>query len=166
MRRFLPELEEETADREAKAGPLSIKGTEGMVVTLARCCHPIPGDQIVGYLSTGRGLVIHLDNCRNLGEYKSQPDKWIEVQWDDTTGREFQVEIRVDVQNQRGVLATVAAAIADQGSNIEQVNVQERDGATSVLNFLFAVRDRKHLATIVRSIRHLSPVMRISRVRS
>ncbi|MEE8118030.1 MAG: ACT domain-containing protein, partial [Gammaproteobacteria bacterium] len=137
-----------------------------MVVTLARCCHPIPGDTIIGYLSTGRGLVIHRDNCRNLAEFRNQPDKWIEVQWDETTGREFQVEIRVDVQNQRGVLATVAAAIADQGSNIEQVNVQERDGSTSVLDFLFAVSDRKHLATIVRSIRRLPPVMRITRVRS
>ncbi|MCG8434124.1 MAG: bifunctional GTP diphosphokinase/guanosine-3',5'-bis pyrophosphate 3'-pyrophosphohydrolase [Gammaproteobacteria bacterium] len=164
-RKFLPDDDADNVE-ERQEGPLFVKGTEGMVVSLGKCCHPIPGDDIVGYISTGRGLVIHRENCRNLGEYKNQPDKWIEVQWDNTGDREFTAEIRVDVENRRGVLATVAAAIADLGSNIEQVNVQERDGPTSVLNFLFGVRDRKHLANIVRTIRSMPQVMRITRTRS
>lgn len=147
-------------------GPLTIRGTEGMVVTLARCCHPIPGDRIVGFISAGRGIMVHREDCNNLAEYKDQPDKWVEVQWDDKPGQDFPVEIRVDVENERGVLATLAAAIAELGSNIDQVDVRERDGATSTLNFLFSVHDRKHLARIMRHIRALPPVMRITRTKA
>jgi GTP pyrophosphokinase len=161
-RRLMPNAEEPGTEA---GGPLAIKGTEGMVVTLAKCCHPIPGDPILGYLSAGRGIVIHRDNCRNLAEYRNQPDKWIEVQWEKDIEREFVVEIRADVVNQRGVLATVAATIAELGSNIEHVSVHERDGATSLLTFVFSVRDRKHLARIMRHIRNMPQVMRISRTR-
>jgi len=162
-RRFVTDAAE--ADT-AHQGPLAISGTEGMVVTLARCCHPIPGDEIIGYLSTGRGIVIHRDNCHNLAEYRDQPEKWIEVQWEKNIGRDFTVEVRIEVANQRGVLATVAATIAELGSNIEQVSVQERDGSTSVMNFLFAVHDRKHLANIIKHIKKMTQVLRVSRTRA
>lgn len=162
-RRFVTDAAE--ADT-AHQGPLAISGTEGMVVTLARCCHPIPGDEIIGYLSTGRGIVIHRDNCHNLAEYRDQPEKWIEVQWEKNIGRDFTVEVRIEVANQRGVLATVAATIAELGSNIEQVSVQERDGSTSVMNFLFAVHDRKHLANIIKHIKKMTQVLRIARTKA
>jgi guanosine-3',5'-bis(diphosphate) 3'-pyrophosphohydrolase len=162
VRRLLPADAKETGS----VGPLAIRGTEGMVVTLAKCCHPIPGDPITGYLSAGRGIVIHRNDCRNLAEYRNQPDKWIEVQWESGIERDFPVEVKVDVQNQRGTLASVAAAIADMGSNIDQVSVQERDGATSTLSFLFMVKDRKHLANVMRRIRGMPQVMRIQRSRS
>ncbi|HEX7046155.1 MAG TPA: bifunctional GTP diphosphokinase/guanosine-3',5'-bis pyrophosphate 3'-pyrophosphohydrolase [Gammaproteobacteria bacterium] len=162
-RRFVTDPDEASA---AHQGPLAISGTEGMVVTLARCCHPIPGDAIIGYLSTGRGIVIHRDNCHNLAEYRDQPEKWIEVQWEKNIGRDFTVEVRIEVNNQRGVLATVAATIAELGSNIEQVSVQERDGSTSVMNFLFAVHDRKHLANIMKHIKTMPQVLRITRTRA
>ncbi|HWP95185.1 MAG TPA: bifunctional GTP diphosphokinase/guanosine-3',5'-bis pyrophosphate 3'-pyrophosphohydrolase [Gammaproteobacteria bacterium] len=162
-RRFVPPGGEEKLTGQ---GPLAIRGTEGLVVTLARCCHPIPGDAIMGYLSTGRGIVIHRDSCGNLADYRNQPEKWIEVQWEKNLDRDFAVEVRVDVKNERGVLATVAATIAEMGSNIEQVSVQERDGQTSMLSFLFGVRDRRHLAQIMRRIRALPPVMRIVRARA
>lgn len=162
-RRFVTD-DDETAT--ARQGPLSISGTEGMVVSFGRCCHPIPGDDIVGYLSTGRGIVVHRDNCPNLVEYKEHPDKWIEVQWETQIDRDFTTEVRVEVVNQRGVLATVAATISEMGSNIEQVNVQERDGSTSVMNLLFSVQDRKHLANIMRYIRKMPEVLRISRTRT
>jgi RelA/SpoT family (p)ppGpp synthetase len=162
-RRFVTD-DDETAT--ARQGPLSISGTEGMVVSFGRCCHPIPGDNIVGYLSTGRGIVVHRDNCPNLVEYKEHPDKWIEVQWETQIDRDFTTEVRVEVVNQRGVLATVAATISEMGSNIEQVNVQERDGSTSVMNLLFSVQDRKHLANIMRYIRKMPEVLRISRTRT
>ena len=161
-RRLMPEREAEPVQTKA-SGPLMIRGTEGLVVTFARCCHPIPGDAIVGVLTSGRGIVIHRDGCGNLNEYRNQPEKLIEVQWEKGIRREFPVEVRAEVANQRGVLATVAAAIADTGSNIEHVNLQERDGETSMLTFVFAVQDRTQLARLLRRIRKLPQVMRISR---
>ena len=161
-RRLMPDREAEPVAPKA-SGPLMIRGTEGLVVTFARCCHPIPGDSIVGVLTSGRGIVIHRDGCGNLNEYRNQPEKLIEVQWEKGIRREFPVEVRAEVANQRGVLATVAAAIADTGSNIEHVNLQERDGETSMLTFVFAVQDRTQLARLMRRIRKLPQVMRIAR---
>jgi guanosine-3',5'-bis(diphosphate) 3'-pyrophosphohydrolase len=161
-RRLMPDREAEPVPPKA-SGPLMIRGTEGLVVTFARCCHPIPGDSIVGVLTSGRGIVIHRDGCGNLNEYRNQPEKLIEVQWEKGIRREFPVEVRAEVANQRGVLATVAAAIADTGSNIEHVNLQERDGETSMLTFVFAVSDRTQLARLLRRIRKLPQVMRIAR---
>ncbi len=163
VRRFLPA---DAAAPSASLGPLSIKGTEGMVVALAKCCHPIPGDEIMGYLSAGRGIVVHRANCRNLAEYRNQPDKWLEVEWAAGIERDFQVEVRVDVQNERGTLAGVAAVIAEMGSNIDQVSVNERDTQTSTLSFQFLVRDRDHLAKVMRRIRSMPPVMRVYRARA
>ncbi|MGH8293684.1 MAG: bifunctional GTP diphosphokinase/guanosine-3',5'-bis pyrophosphate 3'-pyrophosphohydrolase [Gammaproteobacteria bacterium] len=148
------------------AAPLAIHGTEGMVVSFARCCHPIPGDDIVGVLTTGRGIVVHRVECGNLAEYRKQPDKLIEVQWERRIKRDFPAEIRADVANQRGVLAIVAAAIAEMGSNIEHVNLQERDELTALITLTFAVHDRQHLARVLRKLRSLPQVMRIQRTRT
>ncbi|MDE2234914.1 MAG: bifunctional GTP diphosphokinase/guanosine-3',5'-bis pyrophosphate 3'-pyrophosphohydrolase [Gammaproteobacteria bacterium] len=164
-RRLLPDSTAEKKTAKPSA-PLAITGTEGMVVSFARCCHPIPGDAIVGILTSGKGIVIHRDDCGNLNEYRNQPDKMIEVQWEKRIKREFPVEIRADVANQRGVLATVAAAIAETGSNIEHVNQQERDDLTSVITFVFGVKDRQHLARTLRKLRSLPQVMRIQRTRA
>lgn len=164
-RRLMPAQAAES--RPEKPGiPLAIRGTEGLVVSFARCCHPIPGDAIVGVLTAGKGIVIHRDDCNNLNEYRNQPDKWIDVQWERNIKRDFPVEIRAEVANQRGVLATVAADIADLGSNIEHVNLQERDETSSALTFVFGVRDRRHLARILRKLRGLPQVMRIQRTRA
>ncbi len=164
-RRLLPSHAAESQPLKPGA-PLAIRGTEGLVVSFARCCHPIPGDAIVGVLTSGKGIVIHRDDCGNLNEYRNQPDKWLEVQWEKRIKRDFPVEIRADVANQRGVLATVAAAIAETGSNIEHVNQQERDELTSVITFVFGVKDRQHLARILRRLRSLPQVMRIQRIRA
>ena len=160
-RRLMPVREAEPPH--TKSAPLMIRGTEGLVVTFARCCHPIPGDAIVGVLTAGRGIVVHRDGCGNLNEFRNQPEKLIEVQWEKGIQREFPVEVRADVANQRGVLATVAAAIADTGSNIEHVNLQERDSQSSVLTFVFAVRDRTHLARLLRRLRAMPEVMKVQR---
>ncbi|HET7176265.1 MAG TPA: bifunctional GTP diphosphokinase/guanosine-3',5'-bis pyrophosphate 3'-pyrophosphohydrolase [Gammaproteobacteria bacterium] len=161
-RRLMPERGVEEVEPKTSA-PLSIRGTEGLVVTFARCCHPIPGDAIVGVLTAGRGIVVHRNECGNLHEYRAQPEKLIEVQWEKHIDRDFPVEVRADVANQRGVLATVAAAIADTGSNIEHVNLQERDDQASVLTFVFAVRNRNHLARLLRRLRAMPEVMRVQR---
>ncbi|WP_455375719.1 bifunctional GTP diphosphokinase/guanosine-3',5'-bis pyrophosphate 3'-pyrophosphohydrolase [Kaarinaea lacus] len=143
--------------------PLAIKGTEGTVVSYAKCCRPIPGDSILGFISVGRGIVIHRDNCKNTKEYRSRPDKWVDVQWDSDVKSNFPVDVRVDTENRRGVLATVAAAIAEMSVNIENVSMEERDGSYSSMNFTLSVKNRKHLANIIRRVRRIDSVVRMVR---
>ncbi len=143
--------------------PIAIAGTEGLVVSYARCCHPIPGDPIMGYLSAGRGVVIHRNVCGNLSEYRKQPNKWITVSWQAGIDREFSAEIRIDVDNRPGVLAEVASRIADAGSNIEQVSIDERHDDSAAMLFSILVRDRTQLAQVIRSIRRMNVVKKLSR---
>lgn len=143
--------------------PLAVRGTEGMVVSFAKCCHPIPGDAILGFMSAGRGLVIHRRGCRNVVEDRHGPEKWMHVAWSDEASGEFPVELRVEVANRRGVLATVAATIAELEANIENVDVEDRDGVHSALLLTVSVRDRVHLARIMRRIRKVESVARITR---
>ena len=142
----------------------AIRGTEGMVVTFARCCRPIPGDAIAAVFSPGRGIVVHRQECRNLGSLETKRNKRLDVEWAAEPDGDFPVEIRVDIGNRRGALAVVAGAIAEQGSNIENVQSKDKDGLTSTLEFLVAVRGRQHLARIMRRLRQIPLVMRITRV--
>ena len=145
--------------------PLAIQGTEGMVVTYAKCCRPIPGDPIVGFVTSGRGIVIHVENCKNLTEYRNLPEKWIDVAWETEVQGDFPVEIRMEVANQRGALATVAATVAEMDANIDNVIMEERDGRYSALTLLIEVHDRRHLARIMRRVRSLDMVAKITRTR-
>ncbi|MCZ6537782.1 MAG: bifunctional (p)ppGpp synthetase/guanosine-3',5'-bis(diphosphate) 3'-pyrophosphohydrolase [Gammaproteobacteria bacterium] len=153
------------ADGTAKKdpAPLAIEGTEGVVVSYARCCYPVPGDSIIGFLSSGKGIVIHRDTCGNLTEYRKQPDKWISVNWKENVQRQSMVELRADVNNKTGVLAAVAANIAETHSNIDSVSVVERDEDTVTLIFHLQVRDRVQLAQVMRSIRGMPDVISVSR---
>ena len=160
--RFLLGLNDESGAAEGTAS-LTIAGTEGVVVSFAKCCHPIPGDEIMGYLSSGRGIVVHRTKCGNLSTFRKQPEKWITVSWEEGIEREFPTQIRVATINRTGVLAEVAATIADEGSNIEQVAVADRHEDNSELTFLLQVRDRTHLANIMRSVRKMPAVTRVSR---
>lgn len=155
-----------TADAARANQKLMIRGTEGAVVTFGRCCHPIPGDPIVGFASAGRGVVIHHRDCPNIKEYRNQPDRWVDVQWDDAVQGEFPVVIAVDVVNKRGVLAELASTIADCDSNIDQVQVGEREGMVTTIRFTITVRDRVHLARVMRRLRVLSSVVKITRRRA
>jgi RelA/SpoT family (p)ppGpp synthetase len=160
--RFLLGVSENGENSQKKAS-LTIAGTEGLVVTFAKCCYPIPGDEIMGYLSTGRGVVIHRNNCGNLINFRKQPEKWISITWEKDVAREFSTQIRVDTMNRTGVLAEVAATIADSDSNIEQVAVADRHEDCSELTFLLQVKDRTHLANIMRNVRKMPNVVRVSR---
>ncbi len=160
--RFLLGKKESEEDEPDKAS-LVIAGTEGMVVSYAKCCHPIPGDPVMGYLSTGRGVVIHRNSCGNLINFRKQPEKWLAVDWEKNVDREFSSLIHIDSHNKPGVLAEVAATIADSDSNIEQVEVLGRHEDVSMLSFLLQVRDRKHLAEILRNVRKMPNVIRVSR---
>jgi len=160
--RFLVGVNEE-GETEPSTASLVIAGTEGMVVSYARCCHPIPGDDVMGYLSSGRGIVIHRNNCGNLSNFRKQPEKWIAVSWEKDINLDFNSQIHVETLNKPGVLAEVAATIGDGGSNIEQVSVLGRHEDCSVLAFMIQVRDRIHLAQIMRSVRNMPNVIRVIR---
>ena len=149
-----------------EARPLVLKGTEGMVVTFAKCCRPIPGDPIAGFVSSGRGIVIHVDSCKNVAEFRKLPERWIGVQWEVNVQGNFAVDVRIDVANQRGVLATVAAAIAELGANIENVNIEDRDGQFTTIFLTVDVQNRTHLAQIMRRVRSIEQVSRIMRHKS
>lgn len=142
--------------------PLAIKGTEGMVVSFAKCCRPVPGDAIVGFMSSGKGIVVHQQNCRNITE-KSSETRQLSVQWSEHVEGEYLAYIRVQVANQRGVLANLSATIADMYSNIENVNLSEKDGRISTMEFVITVNDRIHLARIMKKLRSLPVVNRIWR---
>ena len=167
-RRLLPDSKKSTTEEHVPDTDrtLYIKGSEGLVVNFGKCCHPIPGDSVLGFVSAGRGIVIHTASCNNLAEFSNRPEKWVEVDWEPDIDGEFPVEIRVDMANQKGVLATVAATISEMGANIENVAIENRDGSNSTLNFVIGVTDRVHLARIIRGIRNVSKVSRIIRARS
>jgi GTP diphosphokinase / guanosine-3',5'-bis(diphosphate) 3'-diphosphatase len=160
-RRLLPG--EHTADGKATPAPLAIAGTEGLLVTYARCCFPIPYDPIFAFLSTGRGVVIHRENCVNVEDYRKHPENWLPVSWQSAPDRLFSSEIRVNVVNRTGVLAAVAAAIASTETNIDHVSIDEQDSDAAVLTFELRVRDRRQLARLVRVIRRMPDVTRVTR---
>ena len=143
--------------------PLAIAGTEGLLVTYARCCFPLPNDPVFAFLSAGRGVVIHRDRCVNVEDYRKHPEKWLPVSWQPSAERLFSSEIRVDVVNRTGVLAGVAAAIASADTNIHHVSIEEQEGDASILTFELKVRDRKQLARVMRVTRRLPDVTRVSR---
>ena len=141
---------------------LVIQGTEGMVMTYGNCCNPIPGDNVMGYMSSGRGVVVHRDNCRNLKTFRKHPTKWLSVRWKENIDREFSSQIHVETENKTGVLAEVASTIADSNSNIESVTVSGHEDHSDLI-FTLSVKDRVHLANIMRNIRKMRSVHRISR---
>jgi RelA/SpoT family (p)ppGpp synthetase len=143
--------------------PLTVAGTEGLLVNYARCCFPVPGDPIMAYLSAGRGIVLHRESCVNVENYRKHPENWLAVTWAAGIERQFSSEIRVEVVNKMGVLAQVAAAIAANDTNIDRVSVEEHDAATSTLVFELKVRDRVQLARVMRVIKHMPDVLRLSR---
>ncbi len=149
--------------RRSKRPALVVRGTEGLVVTYARCCCPIPGDPILGFLSAGRGIVVHTADCPNVAEYRKHPEKWVDMQWEQQIEQSFPVNIHVEVRNRRGVLASIAAAIADMEANIDTLSFDERDGEYQAMNFTIEVRDRAHLAQIMRRVRMQEEVVRLSR---
>jgi (p)ppGpp synthase/HD superfamily hydrolase len=142
--------------------PLAIKGTEGMVVTFAKCCRPLPGDLISGLLTAGKGIVVHRSSCRNVRD--KDWDRLLSVVWSEELDREFLAEIRLDADNKRGVLATVASRIAGSDSNISNVTLDEREGTVTTMTFVLSVRDRTHLARVMRRLRNTSQVLRIARI--
>ncbi|GAB2787230.1 bifunctional GTP diphosphokinase/guanosine-3',5'-bis pyrophosphate 3'-pyrophosphohydrolase [Halomonas shantousis] len=145
-------------------GPIQINGAEGMVLSFARCCHPLPGDPVLGHLSVGKGIVVHRHDCRNLDELRSDPDKLFALEWSKQIDQDFPVALRIEVETRRGLVAELASLVTDADANIERIGIEERDVHLSIVNLTLAVRDRVHLARIIKRIRNLPHVGRITRV--
>ena len=153
----------------AKSGAVSgeeilITGSERGVLSFARCCYPIPGDAIMGYLTSGKGVVVHRADCRNAAEYRKHPERCVPMAWDRNVTGDYRAALKLDVDNKPGVLAQVAAAVAECDSNIDSVEYRERDLQISVMEFGIEVRDRKHLADVIRRVRRLGVVHGVERL--
>jgi GTP pyrophosphokinase len=153
---------------EAKGKPAQvvIRGTEGMAMQLASCCRPIPGDAIVGSMKKGQGLVVHNAECKQIERSRrNEPEQWIDVEWDPAGSRLYQTAIKVMVANRRGVLAKVASEIAEAGSNIDSISMDEDRAVFTTMLFVLEVQNRQHLARVMRALRRLADVQKIARVR-
>ena len=146
--------------------PVLIDASDGLLLHYARCCHPIPGDPILGHISPGKGIVIHLESCRNLKEIRSNPEKCMSLNWSPDVRGEFAVELKVEVTPERGFIAALASRMTEKDATIERISVNEKDAFTSIVDVVLTVRDRIHLADILRRARGLKPVRRIYRVKN
>jgi guanosine-3',5'-bis(diphosphate) 3'-pyrophosphohydrolase len=145
------------------AEKIRISGAERGVLSFGNCCHPLPGDDIMGYLSSGKGIVVHRSECPNVAEFRKSPERCIDIEWDRDVHGDYKVELRTEVLNKPGVLATVAAAIAAAESNIENVEYTERDATAATLLFTIEVKNRKHLADVMRRVRRTGVVSGVYR---
>lgn len=144
---------------------MPIRGAEGMLVSFANCCRPIPGDAVIAHVSPGKGLVVHMESCANIRGYQGEPNKYIPVHWDNAEGIEFQANLRIEIVNHQGALAKITSIVAAEGSNIHNLSTEERDGRVFLINLRISVTDRIHLANVMRRIRVLPEVLRTSRNR-
>jgi GTP diphosphokinase / guanosine-3',5'-bis(diphosphate) 3'-diphosphatase len=143
--------------------PLAIKGTEGIAVTYARCCRPIPGDPIGGYIEPGHGLVVHVEHCPALGKYHNNPEKFVTLHWERNVTGDFPVDLSIDIINQRGTLASLAIAVSEADSNIANINAEEFGERDFTINLTITVHDRIHLARVLRKIRKNKNVIKVLR---
>jgi len=142
---------------------IRITGAERGVLSFANCCHPLPGDPIMGYLSPGKGIVVHREECPNVAELRKSPERCVAIEWDHDVQGDYRAELRIEVINRPGVLATIAAAIAAADSNIDNVEYAERDLAAATLLFAIEVKNRKHLADVIRRVRRTGVVSGVYR---
>ena len=146
--------------------PLAIKGTEGVVVTYARCCKPIPGDPICGHISAGRGIVIHSESCKNVQMLFSKHEEVMQVAWDSSVQQMFAVELRIELTHDKNVIAVLASAITNADGSVDRISMVERDAQLSTINVTLGVRDRIHLAHVIRRLRTVIGVEKIERMRA
>jgi GTP pyrophosphokinase len=155
------------SDPEVKEhGSVTIRGTEGLLVRFANCCKPIPGDPVVGIMDSGKGLVIHSDTCLRLPEGDEARTNLTQLKWAKDIADEFSVELRVELERQRGVIAELANAVAMADGNIERINVEEQNARLGVVSLVVHVHGRRHLARVMRRIRNIKAVTHINRVRN
>jgi GTP pyrophosphokinase len=143
---------------------ITIRGSEGMAVQFAPCCRPIPGDPILGFINKDKGLVVHTHDCPAIRKFRLDPEKWLDVEWEPESEHLYKANLNLTVANQPGMLAKIASGIADAGSNIDNVSVEEPDGSSYAnLYFTVQVKNRIHLAELMRGLRKIPDVVRINR---
>jgi len=162
--RILAMQQPATTDLPNSSEKILITGHERGVITFANCCMPIPGDEIMGYHTTGKGIVVHRMDCPNVADYRKSPERWIAIGWDREVSGDFHSALMVEVENRPGVLAQVAAAIAQADSNIDGVEYLERDSNIASIRFAIEVRDRKHIADVIKKVRRLGVVHGVQRM--
>ncbi|KHT65279.1 guanosine-3',5'-bis(diphosphate) 3'-pyrophosphohydrolase [Photobacterium gaetbulicola] len=160
-RRLLGRADELT--RKESDQRLPIRGADGILLTFANCCHPIHGDPIMAHVSPGKGLVIHREECANIRGYQREPDKYMAVEWSEDFEQEFVTSLKVDMQNHQGALADLTNTIAATGSNIQGLATEEKDGRLYTITVRLTTKGRIHLANIMRRIRVMPNVVRVSR---
>ncbi|MGB0898067.1 MAG: bifunctional GTP diphosphokinase/guanosine-3',5'-bis pyrophosphate 3'-pyrophosphohydrolase [Psychrobium sp.] len=144
---------------------VSIKGADGMLVSYAKCCRPIPGDPVIAHLSPGKGLVIHIESCANISGFEKEKDKYVHVEWNNDSKEEYVTRMRIEMINHQGILAAVTTAISKAGANIHSMNTEEREGKIYMIDALISVNDRIHLANVFRRVRVLTDVIKVSRIK-
>ena len=157
---------EDISDQPDNHQPFAIMGSEGLVVTYARCCRPIPGDPIIGHISAGKGIVIHTEACRNMFELREKPEETMSVRWDPNLDQDFSVELRIELENEKGLVASLASTITNADANIERINMVDRDARLSTVNIVLSVRDRVHLAKVIKRLRTHRGINKLTRTRS
>ena len=165
-RRLLPDDGKTLEQLGEQDAALAIHGAEGMVMSFAKCCHPIPGDHIVGYISSGKGMVVHLESCNNVAEVLNDPKKHLALRWDPGVEGEFPVELRVEIEHQRGLIATLANVITSNEANIDKISTSDRDAQFSIVNLTINVRNRIHLANVMKKVRVIKSVIKVSRAKN
>lgn len=157
------EAEAETEMPPTSETPLVIKGTEGMLVNFAVCCYPIPGDPIAGVIDVGKGILVHMEHCSSISKVRHLLDRCIPLRWSEKAKEIFPTVVRVQVVNERGALAMLALAFSESEANIEDITVEEREGLHYIVMFRISVRDRAHLAKVLRRLRQVKEVVKIIR---
>ncbi len=165
VRRLLNNVDIKTQTLDNQEASMVIHGTEGLVVSFARCCHPIPGDSILGHISFGNGIVVHRDNCRQLIDIRENPEKCVTLRWANAVLGEFSVNLHLEIELQRDVIARIATLIAEMDVGLDGVNVDERDMQISTLTLSVLVKDRIHLARLMKKLRLITEISRVVRLR-
>ncbi|RMJ02544.1 Bifunctional (p)ppGpp synthase/hydrolase SpoT [Marinobacter litoralis] len=161
-----PEKEKISEAKQIEAsGPVMIRGAEGILLKFAACCKPIPGDPVVGIMDSGNGMVIHTDTCSRLPEDDEGRARLTHLKWAKDITDEFSVELRVELERQRGVIAEIANAVAMADGNIERINVEDQNARFGIVSLVVHVNGRRHLARVMRRVRNIRAVTHISRVR-
>lgn len=145
--------------------PITIVGSEGMHVSYASCCYPIPGDQITGVLKKREGIEVHCSNCTQLKnmDYSKHPQDFVILSWSQGLTENFSSKVIIEMENKTGSLAKVAAAVSREKCNIKMLNVEESAPSYAIVSMLLEVKSRTHLADLIRHIRQLRHVMRVFR---
>jgi guanosine-3',5'-bis(diphosphate) 3'-pyrophosphohydrolase len=148
------------------AHPVAIRGTEGFMLSYAKCCHPIPGDPIEGYLSSEKGVVVHRERCNNLGDMRVNSERLVALRWDDQIEGEYAVELRIEVENRRGMIAVLATRINAMGVNIEKISTEDKDYQFTFVDLEMLVENRIHLARIMKRLRSTTSVRKVVRIKN